>query len=222
MVISLKGVTKEYRKGVIALDNISFDFCKGKLYGIVGHSGSGKTTLLNMIGALDKPTQGEIDIFQKNVLTATSNERTNIRRDKIGFVFQSYMLHPRLKAYENVMLPMLSTEKSFCECKKRAIELLQELGLENRIEHFPTQLSGGEQQRVSIARALSNSPAILLADEPTGNLDEENEIIVLKKLRNLSENGYCVIVVSHNSRLAEFADCIITMEGGRICDAKQQ
>lgn len=217
-VINLSGVTKIFNNTITAVSNISFDFERGSFYAIKGPSGSGKSILLHMIGTLDSPSSGSVRIYNNNIAELNENDKAIIRRDNIGFVFQFFMLNPKLKAFENVMLPMLASKSDFAECKKRSIELLEMCGLKNRINHYPHQLSGGEQQRVSVARALANEPGIILADEPTGNLDNENEIALMKKFKELSELGTCIIIVTHNDSVSDYADKILTMSYGSLID----
>ena len=219
--MELTNATKIYRmknKNIAALDNIKLkiDENKGGFYAVMGHSGSGKSTLIQILGLLDTLTSGDY-VIDKNVNNLTENEKADLRMKKIGFVFQTFHLNPTLKAYENIMLSMLiNSNIPKKERKKRAIELLELVNLSERIDHFPKELSGGEQQRVAIARALANNPAIILADEPTGNLDEENEIHIFEMLKKISENGTCVIVVSHNPVVKEYANIIYKMEKGKI------
>ncbi len=216
-MVEVKNVTKQYGKSVTALRDVSLSLETNRFYGIKGHSGSGKTTLLQIIGLLDGCTSGELYINGENTVALSEGERSDLRMDKIGFIFQSYYLNEKLKAFENVMLPMYINRKlKDKERFGRAMELLKRLGLEERANHYPKQLSGGEQQRVAIARALANDPELILADEPTGNLDSENEIVVFDILKSLSQAGKCVLVVSHNEIIAEYADTLYLMEGGRL------
>ena len=200
-----------------AINNISYTFEYGKFYAIMGHSGSGKSTLIQCIGLLDKVDSGKIYIDGENVSSLKEHSKNEIRNKKIGFIFQDYYLNNTMKAYENVMLPMLINDKyNKTDMKKRAKELLKLVGLEDRVNHYPKELSGGEQQRVAIARALANSPSIILANEPTGNLDEFTEKYVLEKLRKLADEGNCIIVVSHNPVIVEYADYVLKMKSGRF------
>lgn len=195
--------------------NIQFDEKNGKFYAIMGHSGSGKSTLIQILGLLDELTNGKYILNKIDTNKLTEDEKSFIRMKKIGFVFQSFHLNNKLKAYENVMLPMMINKNiKSNERKKKAIFLLKQLNLENRINHFPNELSGGEQQRVAIARALANDPDIILADEPTGNLDVQNEREVFKILKQLAKSGKCVIVVSHNDIIKQYADEIFLMDNG--------
>ncbi len=213
-------ICKKYIKGnqtIAAVDNITQTFKSGNLYAIVGHSGSGKTTLLQCLGLLDKLTEGEILIENLNTSSMNENELAKIRREKIGFIFQMFYLIPNLTALENVMIPLfLNKSLSMKDIKNKAFNMLKKVGLEDRANHYPDELSGGEQQRVAIARALVNNPSIILADEPTGNLDEENEAIILNLLKKCSTEGKCVIVVSHSNTIYNFSDEILTMKKGKL------
>ena len=202
---------------ITVLNHINYNFESGKLYAITGHSGSGKTTLINLLGLIEQPTSGKVFIDNKDVSKLNDFETSKIRSEKIGFVFQHYYLDENLKAYENVMVPMIINKNiKKEERKKLAIQLLEKFGLKERINHFPKELSGGECQRVAIARAMANNPDIILADEPTGNLDEKNEIIIFQELKKLSTEGKCVIVVSHSDRIKNYADTILSIKGGKI------
>ena len=220
--IKLDKISKHYIKKerkITAVDNLSYTFNYGTMYIIMGHSGSGKSTLIQCLGTLEKITTGNIYIDNKNISDLTEKELNFLRNTKIGFIFQDYNLNKNMTAYENVMLPMLINKKlKDQDLKKRAIKLLYEVGLDKRVNHYPKEMSGGEQQRVAIARAVANDPKIILADEPTGNLDEENEKAIFKKLREMANSGKCVIVVSHATTAKEFADVIINMKNGKFGD----
>lgn len=217
-MIKLENVQKEFyvkREKKNVLNNINFNFKKGKFYAIMGPSGCGKTTLLQMIGLLDKPTKGNINFENKNISNLTADEISNIRNKKIGFVFQSYFLNSHLKIYENVMLPLyINKDIPKKDRENLVFEILNNLGLKDKIFCYPSQLSGGEQQRVAIARALVNCPAVIIADEPTGNLDFENEKKIFKLFKRMSENGVCVIVSSHNSLIKNYADKTLYISNG--------
>lgn len=219
-MIELININKIYslkNSFVEALDDVNFTFEKGKFYAIMGHSGCGKSTLLQLIGLLDKPTDGVIKIDGNITNYLSEKGKTNLRMKKIGFVFQAYYLNNNMKAFENVMLPMyinLTIHKN--DRKTLAIELLNKLGLGNRVNHYPNELSGGEQQRIAIARALVNNPSIILADEPTGNLDELNEEYIFTLLKELSRKNICVIIASHNNKIKDYADEVIYLKKGRI------
>lgn len=219
MLIELKNVSKVYEKKdekIIALDNVNYNFESGKFYAITGHSGSGKSTLINILGTLDKVTSGTYKLDGKDISTLDDNELSKIRNKKIGLIFQNYNLEQHMKAYENVMLPMLLGDLSLEEMKEIAIDKLTEVGLKERVNHFPKELSGGEQQRVSIARALVNNPNIILADEPTGNLDEVNEKKIFDLLKQIAKEGKCVIVVSHSDIIKSYADVVLKINSGKL------
>lgn len=218
-VIEARDLVKTFRKTFHAVDGVSLALERGKFYAVMGHSGSGKTTLLQILGLLDDASSGNILVNGVDASHLKEKEKAQIRRDTIGFVFQAYYLNPKLKAYENVMLPMYINPQIGKEAKKRAKELLAGLGLEDRMDHYPKQMSGGEQQRVAIARALANDPDCIFADEPTGNLDEENERLVFDTLKGLAKSGKCVLVVSHNEVVREYADCLLLMEKGKLKEA---
>ena len=221
-MLEIKNLSKKYilnkKNEVIALDNISITFNKNKFYGIKGHSGSGKSTLINIIGLIESKTSGKYLINNKDIDNLTEDEKADLRKSKIGFVFQDFFLNPRLTALENVIIPMLINDDIPKDKRnERAEKILTKLGLKDRVNHKPTELSGGEQQRVAIARALTNNPDIILADEPTGNLDKENEIIVFDILKKLvKEENKCVIVVTHNEIIDKYADTIYKIEKGKI------
>ncbi len=202
---------------VIGITDFSYSFEKGKFYAIMGHSGSGKSTLIRILGLMDNATSGKYVINDRDVSMLSDKELSNIRMENIGFIFQDYYLDENLRAYENVMLPMLINKKiDKSDRKIKAIDLLKNIGLGDRVNHYPKELSGGEQQRVCIARALANNPDYLLGDEPTGNLDEENEIKILETLKKLSLNGKCVIVVSHSNEVRNYADEVLFIKNGKL------
>lgn len=220
--IILKNGLKEFSlkdEKIIAMDNVNVEFEAGKLYVIMGHSGSGKSTLIQILGLLDKLTDGKLYINGQEVSNLSENEKADLRMKEIGFVFQSFYLNPKLNALENVMLPMyINKEIDSKDRKTKALKLLEQFGLENRKNHYPKELSGGEQQRIAIARALANDPNFILADEPTGNLDAKNEEIVYKTLKELANSGKAVIVVSHNESIKQYADKVLYMDSGRLSE----
>ncbi len=224
-MIHLQNIDKSYVKNkrkVNVLKNINYKFESKKFYCIMGKSGAGKSTLIQMLGLLLSPSNGDIYLEKTNVAGLSENEKADIRNKEIGFVFQSFYLNPLLNAYENVMLPGYIDKKSTLkEKKERAFLLLKQMGLENRENHYPKELSGGEQQRVAIARALFHDPNIILADEPTGSLDPENEKHILEILKKLSRKGKCVIVVSHNDAVKNYADKILYIEKGTLKEVKK-
>ncbi|MEE0858357.1 MAG: ABC transporter ATP-binding protein [Acutalibacteraceae bacterium] len=221
--LSVKNLTKVYDNRVTALNNVSIDINEGEFIVVMGHSGSGKSTLLQMVGLLDSPTSGDVIINSNNVSSLKKNKIADIRMKTIGFVFQAFHLNPQLKAYENVMLPMLINPnfKNKAEMEERAKKLIEQVGLSERAVHYPNELSGGEQQRVAVARALANDPDFILADEPTGNLDTNNEAVIFTLLKELSKKGKGIMVVSHNDSIIEYADKIYYMKDGVLGDEKQ-
>lgn len=218
--MNIENVCKVYKTKndeVKALDNVSYEFKPGKLYAIMGHSGSGKSTLISILGLIETYTSGRITINNKDISKLKDDELANLRMKYIGFVFQDFYLDEHLKAYENVLLPMLiNKEIKKADRKEKALKLLTDLGLNERINHYPKELSGGEQQRVAIARSLANDPEIILADEPTGNLDEENEKLVFETLKDLAKKGKCVIVVTHSEEIKKYADEILKITKGKL------
>ncbi len=218
-VLRVRNLSKTYMQGKIpvhALSDVSFDVEKGEFLSIVGPSGSGKSTLLSMIGLLDKPTSGSVFIDDKEITKVRESEVPKIRREKIGFVFQHFNLIPTLTAFENVDVAMRFARVPKNERKRRAVELLSQMGLADRMNHKPSELSGGEQQRTAIARALSNHPAIILADEPTGEVDTKTRDIIVKLLKDLSEEGHTILVVTHDTAVAQQTGRIISMRDGMI------
>ncbi len=211
-LLELNGISKIYGD-LKALDNINFKVDNGEWVAIMGPSGSGKSTMMNIIGCMDKPTMGQVLLDGRDISKAGKKELTEIRRDKIGLIFQQFHLVSYLTAVENVMLAQYYHS---VPDEKEALEALARVGLGERARHLPSQLSGGEQQRVCIARALINHPEIILADEPTGNLDEVNENIVLDLFRQLHDEGTTLIVVTHDPEVGEVAMRTITLEHGRI------
>ncbi|MDO8602418.1 MAG: ABC transporter ATP-binding protein [Candidatus Omnitrophota bacterium] len=218
IVIKSQGLKKIYRLpagDLAALNGVDVEIKQGEFVAIMGPSGSGKTTLLDLLGCLDEITSGSLEIMGKEVSEARENKLVLIRRKNIGFIFQEFFLIPTLTALENVELPLLFDKLP--ENRSRAIELLERVGLAARINHLPKKLSGGEQQRVAIARALMTSPKILLADEPTGNLDSKNSKLIFNLLRELNkEENLTMVVVTHNMELGNLADRIIFLQDGKI------
>ena len=216
-LLELKNISKIYGD-LHALDNVSLKVEKGEWVAIMGPSGSGKSTLMNIIGCMDKPTSGQVLLNGRDIAKETDRALTEIRRDEIGRVFQQFHLVNYLTAVENVMV---SQYYHSMPDEKEALEALDRVGLKDRARHLPSQLSGGEQQRVCIARALINYPEIVLADEPTGNLDEANENIVLDIFRQLHKDGTTLIVVTHDPEVGEVAQRTITLEYGKIIRDQQ-
>jgi putative ABC transport system ATP-binding protein len=218
-VLRVNNLSKTYMQGKIpvhALSNVSFEVEKGEFLSIVGPSGSGKSTLLSMIGLLDKPTTGSVFIDDKEITKAKESEVPRLRREKIGFVFQHFNLIPTLTALENVDIAMRFARVPKRERKKRAVELLTHMGLAERMNHKPSELSGGEQQRTAIARALSNHPAIILADEPTGEVDTKTRDMIVRLLKELSKEGHTILVVTHDTAVSQQTERIIMMRDGKI------
>ena len=219
-MLELKNVKKVYvvkNEKVMALNDVSYTFEMNNFYGIMGHSGSGKTTLISILGLLESFDSGTYLINGEEVKDFDNNKISKIRRDYIGFVFQDFYLDEYLNVYENVMLPLITHKELSKEMKNEmVIEALTKVGIVDRKNHFPSQLSGGEKQRVAIARALINNPKIILADEPTGNLDEDNEKMIFQILKDLSKEGKCVIVVSHSNEIKSYADKIIKITNGKL------
>src|SRR5579864_1113625 len=215
MPIELKNVTRVYKSNVevCALDDVSLSVAPGEWLAVMGPSGSGKSTLVNLMGCLDQPTTGEIWIHGANISKMTPAEMNRFRAEKIGFIFQQFHLIPYLTAVENVMLAQYFHSMTD---KEEALAALERVGLKERANHLPAQLSGGEQQRVCIARALINDPHIILADEPTGNLDAQNEGIVLSQLRELHAQGRTIIMVTHDPSVAKLADRLLELHHGKI------
>ncbi len=211
-LLELKNISKIYGD-LHALDNVNLSVDTGEWVAIMGPSGSGKSTLMNIIGCMDKPTSGEVILDGRDIAKESAKNLTSIRRDKIGLIFQQFHLVNYLTAVENVMV---SQYYHSIPDEKEALEALARVGLKDRARHLPSQLSGGEQQRVCIARALINYPEIVLADEPTGNLDEANENIVLDIFRQLHKEGTTLIVVTHDPEVGEVAQRMITLEYGKI------
>lgn len=223
-MIELKDITKVYHLGEIdlpVLKGISLRIEDGEFVSLTGASGSGKSTLMNILGCLDHPTSGEFWIDGHNVAGLNANERALLRNKRIGFVFQNFNLLARTSALENVMMPAYyyHPAKTTAEIRARALELIELVGLKERMHHTPAQLSGGQQQRVAIARSLINNPGILLADEPTGNLDSTTSVEVMNMFRELNrKQGITVIIVTHDPKTAAFTDRAINMCDGLILD----
>jgi putative ABC transport system ATP-binding protein len=225
VVLKVENMSKTYtlgKRGVNALSNLNLEVKRGEFVAIMGPSGSGKTTLLNVLGCIDKPTSGKVLLDDIDVGSKAESELYKIRRNKIGFVFQTFNLLPYLNARENVELPMENSKLSKAERSKRAKELLALVGLSGREEHRPQRLSAGEQQRVAIARAMANDPAIILADEPTGNLDSKNKQEIVKLLANLNLNeGTTIVMVTHDGQVAARTERLLLLNDGKIAKEKQ-
>ncbi|WP_339104892.1 ABC transporter ATP-binding protein [Haloterrigena salinisoli] len=215
-------VRRTYRLGepVHAIDGISLTLGEGSFTAVMGPSGSGKSTLMNLIGCLDTPTEGRIEVGGETIGELSDAERARLRGTEIGFVFQTFNLMPRLTAAENVTLPMVFHDAVDESRRERAEELLERVGLGDRLEHRPTELSGGQRQRVALARALANEPTLVLADEPTGNLDTETGAGIMSLLAELNREGTTVLLVTHERAVAEHADHVVHLVDGRIEDVE--
>lgn len=222
-MLTLDSVTKIYTRGrekVYALKDLSLKINRGEYVGVVGPSGSGKSTLMNIIGLLDVPSAGSVSVAGRKINDLSSGEQTALRRRTIGFVFQQFLLVPTMTALQNVMLPLYFAGSP--DAKERASDLLAKVGLEKRAEHLPAQLSGGEMQRTAIARALANWPAVLLADEPAGNLDSKTAGDIYGLFQEINKEGTTIIMVTHNEKLAETFPRMIHIIDGRLENDKSK
>ena len=219
MIITVDNINKTYKNGSLELQvlkNISFKVDKGEFLAIMGSSGSGKSTMMNILGCLDNQYEGRYILDGIDISKSTENELSEIRNKKIGFIFQSFNLLPRLTALENVELPLVYSSIPKEERHKRANELLEMVGLKERTHHRPNELSGGQRQRVAIARALANNPSIILADEPTGNLDSKSEEEIIGILQKLNKMGKTIVIVTHEPSIGEIAERKIVFKDGEI------
>jgi len=219
MLIRTDSISKSYTAGIVevlALDGVTLQIEKGEYVALMGPSGSGKSTLMHLLGCLDTPTSGRYWFNDRDISTLDDIELAHLRNREIGFVFQSFNLLPRLSAQANVQLPMLYAGVSVRERKERAAELLEMFGLKDRMKHNPNELSGGEMQRVAIARAFANRPSVVLADEPTGNLDSKTGIEIMRLFGTLAEKGNTIILVTHDQAVASHARRTIRLSDGRI------
>ena len=219
-IIKLENVWRTYQLGkteVHALRGLSLEIFPGSFVTIMGSSGSGKSTLLNMIGCLDSPTQGKVYLKGKNISEMPESQLSQFRGKTLGFVFQDFNLLPNLTAEENVMLPMVFQGMSLVERKKKAENLLERVGLKQRMSHQPSELSGGERQRVALARAFANDPEVIIADEPTGNLDSVTGKMIMDNLKDFhKKQGKTMVVVTHDPKIAEYAEKIVNIKDGQI------
>lgn len=218
-LIQIRDMRKIYNPGeneVRALDGIDLTICERELVAIIGHSGSGKSTLMNMLGCLDTPTEGSYMLHGTDVSDMEDDELSDIRNKEIGFIFQGFHLIQNLTAVENVALPLIYRGVGKKEREKLALKALEKVGLANRLNHRPAQMSGGQQQRVAIARAIAQAPPIILADEPTGNLDSNSTREIMQILRDLYNEGRTVILITHDNEIAQQANRVITISDGKI------
>ena len=220
-MININSITKEYIMGdnkLLALNKVDILIKEGEFVSIMGSSGSGKSTLMNIIGCLDVPSSGDYFFRDNNISNYNSNMLAELRNKDIGFIFQNFNLLPRLNALENVTLPLLYSGKSIKERTRLALEALENVGLKDRTHHRPNQLSGGQQQRVSIARAIAGRPKLILADEPTGALDSNTSLEIMKILNDLNLSGITIVLVTHENDIAEYGSRIIKMKDGKIIE----
>lgn len=225
VMLDLKNIKKYFKMGdeeIKALDDISLIVNKGEYISIIGPSGSGKSTLMNIIGLLDIPDSGEYLLDGVNIKEMSDSALAKLRNQKIGFVFQNFNLLSKLTAWENVQVPLVYAGLSAKESKKIAYEYLDKVGLKGREKHFPNQLSGGQQQRVAIARALANKPEIILADEPTGALDSKTGTEIKKLLKDLNKEGQTIILITHDSSMAEEAERIVRISDGKLYEKENE
>ncbi|TGC09688.1 ABC transporter ATP-binding protein [Methanolobus halotolerans] len=218
-VIAIHGLKKSYNLGdmeVPILHGIDLNVKKGEFIAIMGPSGSGKSTLMNMIGCLDRPTSGSVRLMGKDTSTISDNELAELRGFEIGFVFQNFNLISRLSAYENVLFPTYSNSKNSMNIPQRAKDLLGLIGLDDRLHHKPTELSGGQRQRVAIARSLINDPSLILADEPTGNLDSKASEDIMNIFSDLHKKGRTIIMITHDPEMEKYVDRVVLIKDGRI------
>ncbi|HBC31965.1 MAG TPA: macrolide ABC transporter ATP-binding protein [Clostridiales bacterium] len=224
-MINIENLNKIYKTGSIevqALKNVNIEINHGEFIAIMGHSGSGKSTLMNIIGCLDRPTTGKYFLDGIEIDKQGSDELSLIRNKKIGFVFQAFNLIPRTNVLKNVELPMIYAKVKSKQRREKALELLEKVGLQDRTTHLPNELSGGQKQRVAIARALANNPPIILADEPTGNLDTNSSEEIMSIFRELNKDGNSIIVVTHEPEVAKYADRIIVFKDGAIINDRRK
>ena len=223
-MIKINSISKEYIMGdnkLLALNNVDVSIKEGEFVSIMGSSGSGKSTLMNIIGCLDVPSSGDYYFRDNNISNYNSNMLAELRNKDIGFIFQNFNLLPRLNALENVILPLLYSGKNSKERTKIALKALENVGLSDRTHHRPNQLSGGQQQRVSIARAIAGIPKLILADEPTGALDSNTSLEIMKILNDLNSTGITIVLVTHEDDIAKYGSRIIKMRDGKIIEDKK-
>jgi putative ABC transport system ATP-binding protein len=221
ITIETHSLTKIYKTGKVefrALNNVSLKIKKGDFIALMGPSGSGKTTLMNILGCLDRPTSGDVYLEGQNISILPDSQLAEIRSKRIGFVFQTFNLIPNISALKNITLSMIFAQVPRTLREANALELLKKLGLEKFTKNLPSELSGGQQQRVALARALANNPAIILADEPTGNLDSSTGIQIMNLLSSFNKEGKTIVLVTHDASLKKYANRIITMKDGEISE----
>ncbi len=220
-MVTIRSLNKAFVVGsdkIEVLKNVSLEIQSGKFVALCGPSGSGKTTLLNIIGGIDRPSSGEITVAGQELTSLNEDELADFRCNKVGFVFQSFNLVSTLTVAENIAFPMEWLRKPSAEIEERVVTLLETVGLQHRSNHFPSQLSGGEQQRVALARALANNPPLVLADEPTGNLDQKNAQKIIQSFQLLKAQGKTVIVSTHDLEIRRLADYVLSLDEGRLVD----
>lgn len=225
-MINIQNLCKSFQRPgeplLKVLHEVDFSVDEGEFVAVVGPSGSGKSTLMNILGLLDRPDSGDYALHGKSVAELSPEERARVRNEAIGFVFQQFHLLPRTTATENVELPMLYSTRSDAEIRKRARDALCRVGLEERLTHYPSELSGGQQQRVAIARAIVNDPAVLLADEPTGNLDQKSGRQIMDLFRELNRNGSTILLITHNDAIANMASRVVHIDNGQLIEVLAQ
>ena len=225
-MIKIRNLCKSFQRPGEALlkvlHEVDFSVDEGEFVAIVGPSGSGKTTLMNILGLLDRPDSGEYELHGKQVAKLSPEERAQVRNEAMGFVFQQFHLLPRTTATENVELPILYSARSDGDIRKKAREALCRVGLEERLTHYPSELSGGQQQRVAIARAMVNDPAVVLADEPTGNLDQKSGRQITDLFRELNRNGSTILLITHDDAVANVASRIVHIDNGQLTEARMR
>lgn len=224
-MISVKNIVKTYTTGtetLVALDNVSLEIMAGEFTAIMGPSGSGKSTLMNILGLLDRFDSGTYILNGQNVSDLTDKESAKIRNKEIGFIFQSFNLMPRMSVLENVELPLVYAGVKAKERKERALRALERVGLSDRVKHKPNEISGGQKQRVAIARAIVNEPSVLMADEPTGNLDSKTTVDIMRIFQELNDEGTTVVMVTHEPEVALYTKRILTFRDGALVDDQPQ
>lgn len=224
-LIEVRDLVKTYKSGdstLNALDGVSFDISRGEFVAIMGPSGSGKSTTMNMLGCLDSPTSGSYKLDGRDVSRLSSDELADVRNKKLGFIFQGFNLLPRLTAIDNVALPLVYQGVSHAERIERAKAALERVGLGGRLRHKPNQMSGGQQQRVAIARALVGKAPMILADEPTGNLDTKTSVEIMRLMLEVNDEGHTIVLVTHEPDIAEYASRVLTFKDGRLIDDRRQ